>query len=105
MQQLDQVIQQNASASEEMSTGADELSSQAGALQGAISFFKVNGALEQSRHRAAPARRKALPQRAAFARTSAAAKPKSGNVGGFDIEIGSEIKGADPQDRDFTTYQ
>ena len=58
MQQLDQVIQQNASASEELSTGADELSEQAEALQGAISFFKVGGASDQSRRPAVTARKK-----------------------------------------------
>jgi methyl-accepting chemotaxis protein len=105
MQQLDQVIQQNASASEEMSTGADELSSQAEALQGAIAFFKVNGAHEQSRHAAAPARRRAVPQKAAPARTSAAAKPKPGNGNGVDIKMASGSNGSDLHDRDFTTYQ
>jgi methyl-accepting chemotaxis protein len=104
MQQLDQVIQQNASASEEMSTGSDELSSQAETLQGAISFFKVGGAHEQSRRTAAPARKKALTQRAAVARPSAT-MPKPSNMSGFDIEIGSGSNGADHQDRDFTTYQ
>jgi len=39
--QLDQVIQKNASASEEMSSTAEELASQAEELQAAISFFKV----------------------------------------------------------------
>ena len=42
--QLDTVIQQNASASEEMSSTSEELSSQAEQMQGAMEFFKVNGA-------------------------------------------------------------
>ncbi len=40
--QLDQVIQQNASASEEMASTSEELSSQAEQLQNAIAFFKVD---------------------------------------------------------------
>ncbi|MFN2344009.1 MAG: chemotaxis protein, partial [Desulfonatronovibrio sp.] len=38
---LDQVIQQNASASEEMSSTAEELSSQAEQLQATMAFFRV----------------------------------------------------------------
>jgi methyl-accepting chemotaxis protein len=49
-----QLIQQNASAAEEMSTGADELSAQAEALQNAVSFFKVSEMRPQSRRAAAP---------------------------------------------------
>ena len=39
--QLDQVIQQNAGASEELSSTAEELSSQADQLQGSIAFFNT----------------------------------------------------------------
>ena len=42
MQQLDQVIQQNASASEEMASTSEELSSQAEQLQNAISYFRIS---------------------------------------------------------------
>jgi methyl-accepting chemotaxis protein len=42
--QLDTVIQQNASASEEMASTSEELSSQAEQMQGAMEFFKVDGA-------------------------------------------------------------
>ncbi len=41
--QLDQVIQSNASASEEMASTSEELSSQAQMLAHAMTFFKVNG--------------------------------------------------------------
>ena len=41
--QLDNVIQQNASSSEEMSSTSEELSSQAEMLQSAISYFRLNG--------------------------------------------------------------
>ena len=43
IQRLDQVTQQNTSASEEMSSTAEELASQAEQLQAAISFFKLAG--------------------------------------------------------------
>ncbi len=43
IQQLDQVVQQNASASEEMASTSEELSSQAEQMQGAMSFFKIDG--------------------------------------------------------------
>jgi len=43
IQQLDQIVQQNASAAEEMSSTAEELSSQAEHLQSIMAFFKVGG--------------------------------------------------------------
>jgi len=42
LQQLDQVIQSNAGASEEMSATSEELAHQAGQMQGAIGFFRVD---------------------------------------------------------------
>ena len=47
IQQLDTVIQQNAAAAEEMASTTEELSSQAEQLQETISFFKINGAMNQ----------------------------------------------------------
>ncbi len=44
IQQLDQVIQQNASASEEMASTSVELLNQAEQLQTTIAFFKIDGA-------------------------------------------------------------
>jgi methyl-accepting chemotaxis protein len=101
MQQLDQVIQQNASASEQMSTRADELSEQAEALQGAISFFKVDGIREQSRRPAATAHKRTNPQKTA----GVTGRSKPSNGGGFEIEIGSDKQGADHHDKDFKVYQ
>jgi len=43
LQELDQVIQQNATASEEMASTSEELSGQAQLLQEAIGFFKLGG--------------------------------------------------------------
>ena len=48
IQQLDQVIQQNAAASEEMAATAEELNSQADQLQSAIAFFKVGDSAGRS---------------------------------------------------------
>lgn len=42
IQQLDEVIQENSSASEEMAATAEELTAQAGQLQTTIGFFKIN---------------------------------------------------------------
>ena len=52
--QLDQVIQQNASASEELSSMAEELSSQAEQLQSTVSFFKIDEESSRSNNGATP---------------------------------------------------
>jgi len=58
IQQLDQVIQQNASGAEETSATAEELTGQAGGLQEAIAFFKLDaGAVSPAaKHTIQPAR-------------------------------------------------
>ncbi|UFS70819.1 methyl-accepting chemotaxis protein [Geomonas sp. RF6] len=60
MIQLDVVIQQNASAAEEVSSTAEELASQAEQLQSAVSFFKLDNSISARRARPAapPARGK-----------------------------------------------
>jgi len=68
IQQLDQVVQQNASASEEMASTSEELSSQAEQMQGAMSFFRIDGAGSSRRAKA----QKALPMHA---------KPRPGRSG------------------------
>ena len=64
MNQLNQITQQNASASEELAATAEEMSSQAGQLQEVMGFFKVSGgtapAHAASFHAKAPA--KAAPR-------------------------------------------
>jgi methyl-accepting chemotaxis protein len=84
LQQLDQVIQANASSSEEMSATSDELARQAVQLQSAIAFFKVDA---QDRVRtamvAAPkklvrAQAPAKPAKAAPATHAKAEKPGNG---------------------------
>jgi methyl-accepting chemotaxis protein len=42
MTQLDKATQQNASASEELAATSEELSGQAGQLQQAVAYFKLN---------------------------------------------------------------
>lgn len=103
MLQLDQVIQQNASASEEMSTGSDALSDQAGLLQSAISFFKVAETKAQSRPPQATSLGRKVSRRAPNARAASAGRSKQ--PGGTNIEIDSDNNTIDQQDKDFTIYQ
>jgi len=64
IQQLDQVIQQNASSAEETSSTAEELTEQAGAVQQAISFFKVEaGDAPRAERRGQVAAKKPPPTR------------------------------------------
>jgi methyl-accepting chemotaxis protein len=105
MQQLDQVIQQNAAASEEMSTGSDALSGQAEVLLNAVSFFKLDGMREQSRRPSTAGRKKSFSQRSASARPVPTNKQKPGNDSGIDIEIGADKYMPDHHDSDFTIYQ
>jgi hypothetical protein len=84
-----------------MSTGSSELSEQAEVLQGAISFFKVNGAREPNRQPAAAASKR--PQaRKPVARPPQSSKPKSN---GAEIDMESDTLGSDHLDRDFKVYQ
>jgi len=71
IQQLDQVIQQNASASEEMASTSEELSSQAEQLLSTVSFFRLKGSHDVSRHMAP----KALPQGGSHASARGNARP------------------------------
>ncbi|MEZ4745781.1 MAG: methyl-accepting chemotaxis protein [Calditrichia bacterium] len=54
IQQLDQVIQQNASTSEELSSMAEELSTQSVQLQDAISFFNIGKSAQSVVSKTAP---------------------------------------------------
>jgi methyl-accepting chemotaxis protein len=99
MQQLDQVIQQNASAAEEMSSTAEELSSQAEQLQSSIAFFRVEG----NGHRVQPLRRNAT----VAPRTLAHAKlPPKGvslsRAGGVAMNLDDEA--SDLRDEGFMKY-
>jgi methyl-accepting chemotaxis protein len=104
MQQLDQVIQQNAASSEEMSTGADALSGQGESLKDAISFFNV-GTIQGKSRRASAQQRNNLPtKKTSSARRVPIARQHVTKSEGVDIEIGVE-NGHDYDDAAFTTYQ
>ncbi len=93
--QLDQVIQQNASASEEMASTSEELSSQADQLQGAISFFKIDGK-SGSQVRQAP--QAALPA----STETPAVKKVTPSAKGLDLNMGSG--GSDKLDDAFERF-
>ena len=52
MEQLNQITQQNASASEELAATAEEMSGQAEQLQQTMGFFKVDTSAIDNQHRA-----------------------------------------------------
>ncbi|MBF0164338.1 MAG: hypothetical protein HQM01_07560 [Magnetococcales bacterium] len=109
IQQLDQVIQQNAGASEKMASTANQLSDQARLLQEAIGFFHVEGGVvsRPAARRAAttlpaPARKAATPA----ATSSTAARralpaPKGGATrsasGGVNLDMGSGHSASDDE--------
>jgi methyl-accepting chemotaxis protein len=63
MSQVDQVMQQNASAAEEMASTAEEVASQAEALRDAVAYFRVAGAEEPTRRPARPQEHGPTPPR------------------------------------------
>jgi methyl-accepting chemotaxis protein len=109
IQQLDQVIQRNAGASEEMaSTGRN--AGQAEVLQSAIGFFKLEegrrGSNPPVARPAASARKKPLPARANAQPSSAglANMQRAVKSAGLSIELGSNIGDADFRDCEFAAY-
>ncbi|MBF0214197.1 MAG: methyl-accepting chemotaxis protein [Magnetococcales bacterium] len=104
IQQLDQVIQQNAGASEKMASTAGELSEQAQLLQEAIGFFHVEGL---QRPTATPAKRPvaALPSPAAKKITTPtsrraalpAPKPAKNASGGVHLDMGGQRSTTDDE--------
>ena len=74
VQDLDQIIQQNASGAEQVAATSEELSGQAEQLQHAITFFKVDSA---GARRAAPIVRR--QPRKPVAQRRPVAKPGMGN--------------------------
>jgi methyl-accepting chemotaxis protein len=114
LRDLDRVIQQNASSSEEMASTSEELSSQAQQLQSTVAFFM----LEQ--HAALPPRPQEPLRRAALP----AAKPKKQGVlqvqpvkpmaadnsnnkplaGGVDLDMTLASTGTDDRDDMFEKY-
>jgi methyl-accepting chemotaxis protein len=106
IQQLDQVTQQNAGASEEVSATSEVLASQAEELQASLSYFRIE---EDARPvaRSAPARSPRKPMRAATAPAKAAPrKPRVGSITeqkarlkGFALDLSTGA--ADEDDIDF----
>jgi methyl-accepting chemotaxis protein len=84
LQDLDRVIQQNASASEQMASTAEELAAQAQQLQTTVSFFKLGPGGSDGFQRARPTRTvEAKPAaRAAQPARTAHAAPAAGNDNG-----------------------
>ena len=83
LQELDHVIQQNASAAEEMASTSEELSSQAQQLQSAISFFKL-GNNSGSAQRASPLNPHSAPAKTTRSNGTfhaTPAKSKAGHAG------------------------
>ena len=85
IQQLDKVTQSNTAASEELSAAAVELSSQAGALAEAVSFFRTGDEPVTG-----PARRMAAPARMAPPPATGAEEPDGRAGFAFDLTGGEE---------------
>jgi methyl-accepting chemotaxis protein len=103
LQQLDQVIQANASSSEEMSATSDELARQAVQLQNAIAFFKVDTTGREHTASATSASRRSIRPASATGKQTKApprahAKPAAGNTG-VALSLNS-----DPDDASFETF-
>jgi methyl-accepting chemotaxis protein len=83
LQQLDQVIQANASSSEQLSATSEELARQALQMQTAMSFFKIesSGSMPVMRHAPVPKAHRPTPVSARPAPPPHAAKPQSADKG------------------------
>ena len=95
MIQLEQVIQQNASLSEEMAATAESLSGLGDTLQRTAGFFTLPGGPGPSEPR--PARRRAAERLAS--RPASAPRAHSTSTGGVDIRLPAE-KGDETIDTD-----
>jgi len=94
IQQLDQVIQQNASGSEETSATSEELAGQAMQLQTAIAFFRVSGASGVSPMVATHKKkiRSAVPATTRVAPASKPQPPRKGDNGkGLTLNLGTDL--------------
>jgi methyl-accepting chemotaxis protein len=101
--QLDQVIQQNASASEEMASTAEELLGQAEQLQDAMSYFKVGEATWRGAKRGS-SRAPVNPAHPVNTLKRPASKPTPVAVdtgGGVELDMGHD---SDELDREFEKY-
>jgi methyl-accepting chemotaxis protein len=108
IQQLDTVIQRNASSSEEISSTSEELASQAAQLQGAIAFFKVASVARSVSQFSTRSKRiaKAGPGMTALSDSPPRAgqrrkgnSPHGGDGQGVSLELGT-----DPEDSGFEEF-
>jgi methyl-accepting chemotaxis protein len=89
IQQLDKVTQQNTSAAEQLSATSEELASQAEQMQGAISYFRIDGDIAEVEDKRSQKIRKELTEKARHMATAPqkkrANRPAGG--GGFDLDL------------------
>lgn len=111
LQELDQVIQQNAGAEEQLSSTSEELASQAVNLQRTMEFFKMDGGDERSNdfavekaERNAARKIKVAHARILQANPLKGFDPKKAavNAGGAHIDLGAG--GKDSEDGEFEKY-
>ncbi|MCL4872966.1 methyl-accepting chemotaxis protein, partial [bacterium] len=110
LQQLDQVIQQNASGAEEFASTSEELSSQSEQLQRTIEFFKLAGGGPQSMEKVTliSKARQPKPKPATQVQTGqdavrAAAPHKSVSVVNSPVKLNLGT-GRDEEDGEFVKY-
>jgi methyl-accepting chemotaxis protein len=99
--QLDQVIQQNASASEEMASTAEELLGQAEQLQDAVSYFKVGEATWRKKRQSAASANRQADHHVAPRPDPATASSAAGGTSGVNLDMGHD---SDELDREFEKY-
>jgi methyl-accepting chemotaxis protein len=114
MNQLSQLTQQNASASEELAATSEEMSGQAHQLQQSMAFFKVIGGADHHRvaaqpiklasrskpsHSAAPRTPRSGPEEAPAAEEAGAAE--AGHING---KLNGHDRGAAPDDKHFVRF-
>jgi methyl-accepting chemotaxis protein len=108
LQQLDKVIQLNASASEQMAATSEELASQAEELQSSIAYFRTDAAAGSNRRPAPTAAKRPVPARAAVRKPAPSVKGRGpvaaqqARVKGFALDLAQG--GPDAEDSDFQEY-
>jgi methyl-accepting chemotaxis protein len=90
IQQLDQVIQQNAAGSEETSSTSEELAGQAMQLQSAIAFFQVHGTASTTTAAAKSYRPAALGRQ--VTKTAAQIPQRSTSSKGVTLNLGADAE-------------
>ena len=111
VQQLDQVVQQNASASEEISSTSEELAAQSNELQGAINYFRIDHQQAVSPgpagNQITPTRKASSSAQKAPVRNMTRPAPKSRNGGkskGFELDMRQGKGNGAAEDAEFERY-